>query len=144
MSNIDQTIQALFTKLGQRKAKVAELKAQTGKSWKTTGSIRLLGASTPTNIQTASADVVDEVALNLCALDAARIQASARLGREITPKVQGYTLDEWFNDLAKRLATINIRTEEAELATLEARLNQVLSPEERRRIEVEMLAKELG
>jgi 2-phospho-L-lactate guanylyltransferase (CobY/MobA/RfbA family) len=53
-------------------------------------------------------------------------------------------LDDWFNDLNKRLATINIRQEEAELATLEARLNQVLSPEERRRIEVEMLAKELG
>jgi hypothetical protein len=144
MSTLDQTIQALFTKLGERKAKVSELKAQVGKSWKTNGSLRLIGAGTPTNIQTASADVVDEVALNLCMLDIARAQAITRLGRPISEKVQGYTVDDWFSDLSKRLATINIRQEETELATLEARLNQVLSPEERRRIEVEMLAKELG
>jgi hypothetical protein len=143
MSNIDQTIQTLFTKLGERKAKVNGLKAQVGKSWKTTGSFRLIGAGTPTNIQTAPVDVVEVVALNLCMLDVARDQASVRLGRPIASKVQGYSLDDWFSDLDKRLATISIREEEAELATLEARLNQVLSPEERRRIEVEMLAKEL-
>jgi hypothetical protein len=144
MSNIDQTIQSLFTKLGERKAKVSALKAEIARSWKTTCSLRLLGAATPTNLQTASVDVVEETALHLAMMLTARVEASSRLGREIQPKVQGYSIDDWFSDLNKRLATINIRQEEAELATLEARLNQVLSPEERRRIEVEMLAKELG
>jgi hypothetical protein len=144
MSTLDQTIQALFTKLGERKAKVSELKAQVGKSWKTTGSMRQIGASTPTNIQTASVDVIEDVAEQLCMLEQAKAAAGVRLGRPIAGKVQGYSIDDWFSDLVKRLATINIRQEEAELATLEGRLNQVLSPEERRRIEVEMLAKELS
>ena len=144
MSNIDQTIQALFTKLSQRKAKVDELKAQTSKSWKTNGSLRLIGSSTPTNIQTASAETIDEIALHLCMIATARDAASLRLSRPITDKVQGYSVDDWFSDLQKRLATINIRSEEQELAALETRLNSVLSPDERRRIEVELLAKELS
>jgi hypothetical protein len=55
----------------------------------------------------------------------------------------GYHLDDWLADLSKRKATIEIRGEEAKLRDIENRLNAVLSPEERRRIEVEMLAKSL-
>jgi hypothetical protein len=84
------------------------------------------------------------VATQLCILSGAQEQAAARLGQPVTPKIQGYSADDWFADLKKRLATINLRAEEEQLANLESRLNQVLSPEERRRIEVELLAKELG
>jgi superfamily I DNA and RNA helicase len=144
MAEIDTTIQQLFDKLNQRKAKVAELKAQIAKSWKTTGTFRLIGAASSTNIQTASKDSVGEIAVQLCLLDGAQSTAAVRLGQPVQVKIQGYAPDDWFADLRKRLATIDLRSEEEQLATLETRLNQVLSPEERRRIEVEMLAKELG
>lgn len=143
MSSIDQKIQELFAKLNARKSKVDGLRKEIAKTWKTNGTFRLIGAGTPTNIQTASAETIEEMAAHLCLLDGARTAASVRLAREIELKVQGFTVDEWFDDLLKRLATINLREEEKQLDALEKRLNQVLSPEERRRIEVELLVQEI-
>lgn len=142
--SIDTTIQQLFKKLEERKANVADLKEKIAASWVTNGTFRLIGATSTTNIQTASAEVVEEVAGHLLLLANAMNEASVKLSRPGKQKVQGYTAEQWFTDLKKRLASIEVREAEAELAKLEARLNSVLSPEERRRIEVEMLAKELG
>lgn len=144
MSNIDTTIQQLFNKLAERKTKVASLKAEVAKSWKTTGVFRLIGAPSTTNIQTANAETLEEIAAHVIILANALNEASVKLSRPGKQKVQNYTPEEWFNDLQKRLAMIDVREEEKQLETLEQRLNQVLSPEERRRIEVEMLAKELS
>lgn len=144
MTTIDQTIQLLFAKLTERKAKVASLESEIAKSWKTTGAFRLIGASSTTNIQTATAEQLEEVAAHVVILTNALSEASAKLSRTGTQKVQGYTSADWFSDLQKRLAAIDVREEKKQLEALETRLNSVLSPEERRRIEVEMLAKELG
>lgn len=142
--DIDVTVRALFDKLNARKQKISELKAQIEKSWKTNCSIRLIGATTPTNIQTATVELVEEVATQLCMVESARRTAAVRLDRPVNMSVQGHTIDHWFEDLQKRLAVINVREEEKQLEQLEQRLNQVLSPEERRRIEVELLARELN
>jgi len=144
MSNIDATIRGLFDKLAARKTKLEELKKEIGKSWKTNGAFRFIGATATTNIQTAPADVVAQAAVQLSLNDAARKTAEDRLGREIDPKWGGYSLDDWFADFKKRLATIDVREAESQVEQLEQRLNGVLSPEERRRIEVELLAKEIG
>jgi hypothetical protein len=144
MSTIDQTIQTLFAKLAERKAKVASLKADVAKAWKTTGAFRLIGSTSTTNIQTANVETLEEVATQVIILTDAQDKASAKLSRPSKQKVQNYTIDDWFNDLQKRLAMIDVREEEKQLEALEQRLNSVLSPEERRRIEVELLAKELG
>lgn len=143
MADIDQAIQQLFNKLNERKAKITELKAQIAKSWKTNGTFRLIGATSTTNIQTANVDVLEEIAAHVVILANALSEASIKLSRPGKQKIQGYTSTEWFEDLQKRLAAIEVREEEKQLAELETRLNQVLSPEERRRIEVELLAKEL-
>lgn len=142
--SIDTTIQQLFVKLDERKKKVAELKAEIGKSWKTNGTFRLIGSSSTTNIQTASAETIEDCAMNLGMICFAKDSATEFLGRQVTPKIGGYIKEDWISDFKKRLATIEVREEESQLATLETRLNQVLSPEERRRIEVEILAKELN
>lgn len=143
MSNIDTTVRELFAKLEQRKAKVAELKAAVAKSWRTNGTFRLFGATSTTNIQTASAETIEECAVHVQLMTFGATSAAARLGRPITQKVAGYSADDWFEDFQKRLAMIGVREEETQLAALETRLNSVLSPEERRRIEVEMLLKEV-
>lgn len=143
MSTIDTTIRQLFDKLEQRKAKVASLKAEVAKSWQTNGVIRQIGQTATTNIQTAPAELIEELATQVLVISGARAEASTKLNRIIDPKLQGYTVDQWFNDFAKRLATIGIREEEKQLEALETRLNSVLSPDERRRIEVELLLKEV-
>ena len=144
MSTIDQTIQMLFAKLGERKAKVKELKAQIDKKWITNGTFRLIGSTSTTNIQTASAEVLLEVASHLELLSSAQAIAAQKLGQTIDRMIQNHGINDWYADFAKRQATISLREEEAQLAQLETRLNSVLSPEERRRIEVELLEKELS
>lgn len=141
--DIDTTIRALFDKLKARKSKVDDLKVQIAKSWKTNGSFLQLGATTPTNIQTASTELIEDLSVQLCVIESGKKAAEERLGRSIEARYRGYSVDDWFNDFQKRLATINIREEEKQIELLEQRLNQVLSPEERRRIEVELLLKEI-
>lgn len=142
--DIDTTIRTLFDKLNARKTRINELKTQIAKSWKTTCTLRLIGATTPTNVQTASVETVEECAQHLCMIESARRAAAARLDLPVKMVVQGFTIDDWFDDLQKRLAVISIREEEKQLDQLEQRLNQVLSPEERRRLEVELLSRELA
>lgn len=144
MSDIDSTVRQLFAKLDERKKKVAALKTEIGKSWKTNCTLRLMGSTATTNIQTASVEVIEECALHIALICLTKESAVEMLGRPVTSKISGYTKEDWVSDFKKRLATIDIREEESQLAALETRLNQVLSPEERRRIEVEILAKELG
>lgn len=144
MSTIDQTIQALFSKLSERKAKVAQLREDVAKSWKTTGVFRPIGSTSTVNLQTATADMLDEVAAHVVLLSNALAEAATKLNRTNKQKIQGFSSADWFSDLQKRFAAIEVREEERQLEALEARLNQVLSPDERRRIEVELLAKELG
>lgn len=144
MSNIDQTIQTLFTKVGERKKKVAALETEVAKSWKTNCTFRLIGAVSPTNITTASVEVVEEIATHIVMIERARVAAGAELDRQLSTKIQGYEFSDWFADLNKRFAMINIREEKKQLEDLEKRLNSVLSPEERRRLEVEALARDIG
>lgn len=141
--DIDTKIRELFTKLEARKASVAELRSHVDKSWKTNCTFRLIGASATTNIQTAPREVVEEVATHLQILVTSRVDASRRLNTTFSENIQGYPVSAWFDDLRKRLAAIDIREQEQQLSQLETRLNQLLSPEERRRIEVELLAREL-
>lgn len=144
MSTLDQTIQQLFAKLAERKAKVKELKDGSALKWKTNGTFRLIGSSTTVNIQTAHEPLIEECAVHLSMYENALRSAGEQLGRELKSEFSGFPAADWFADFKKRLATIDLREEEKKLSELEQRLNGVLSPEERRRIEVEMLMKDLG
>lgn len=142
MSTIDDQIRALFDKLNVRKAKVAELEAQIAKGWATNLSYRMAGSNTAVNINTiATVEGAVDLIADLVLVRKAREEAAELLGTKAATKFQGYTFDAWVEDCKKRLAAIEIRSEKKELDDLETRLNTVLSPEERRRIEVEQLLK---
>lgn len=143
MTTLDDQIRGLFDKLNARKAKVTELDAVKSQRWKTNGTFRLFGSTSTTNIQTASVETVLEIATQIELSTVAQTTAAEKLKVASDGKIQGYSADDWYADLQKRIATINLREEEAAIAQLETRLNQVLSPEERRRIEVELLMKEV-
>lgn len=56
----------------------------------------------------------------------------------------GFTYDEWFNDLKIRSNFLNIAKRKAELADLEARLNRIVSPEQRAKMELAEISAALG
>jgi hypothetical protein len=141
--DIDVTIRELFRKLDERKAKVAEVRKATQKGWVTNGTWKVPFTATVINIQTLPEDQLYLVAGHIMMTFTADYNGRRIVGGPEEKKVQGYDIDEWSADLRKRKAMIEIRSEEAKLAELETRLNSVLSPEDRRRIEVELLAKDL-
>lgn len=56
----------------------------------------------------------------------------------------GFTYDEWFNDLQIRSNFLNISKRKKELSDLEARLNAIVSPEQRAKMELEDIRVALG
>lgn len=141
-SNIDQQVRDMITKVNQRQEAVDAQRATVAKSWTTTCAYRVRGSSSTINIMTSNLEQIQEIGIDLQLFNWATEQLDAKLNYKFPQKTQGYTVDQWMSDLNKRIAKINLTEEESKLAELQKRLNQVLSPEERRRIEVEMLMKE--
>lgn len=56
----------------------------------------------------------------------------------------GFSFSEWEHDIKTRISSLNIKTKRDELAKLEERVNSLVSPEQRRQIELEQLIKEIG
>ena len=64
--------------------------------------------------------------------------------KEAPFKWLGFTLEQWSNDIRTRINGLRIKTKKDELNVLEARVNALVSPEQRRAIELEKLVKEIG
>lgn len=155
MSDIDLTIKQLFKLFTQRKAELQQQVKKIPSGWKTHGSFPTdfslvvrpkVTTTSVINIQTATRDEVIACATIMQMYITAHGLACARL--EVDPldqiKFGEYTTDQWYHDLSKRLMVIDTKIKQKQLEELEARLNQVVSPEERRRTEVEILAQQLG
>jgi hypothetical protein len=56
----------------------------------------------------------------------------------------GFTFDQWVADIETRINGLRIMAKKDELAKLEERVNALVSPEQRRAIELEKLVKEIG
>lgn len=55
-------------------------------------------------------------------------------------KWNGYTVNEWKEDIAMRINILNVSKKKLQLTEMENKLNSLVSPEEKRRLEVEALA----
>ena len=64
--------------------------------------------------------------------------------KEVPFKHLGFTYDQWIADIQTRINQLRIKAKKDELAVLEARVNALVSPEQRRAIELEKLVKEIG
>lgn len=64
--------------------------------------------------------------------------------KEAPFKWLGFTFDAWAADVQTRINGLRIKTKKDELTALEARVNALVSPEQRRAIELEKLVKEIG
>jgi hypothetical protein len=72
-------------------------------------------------------------------------RAAKDLGVESPPPFQwcGFSLADWLEDLKSRIGKIQIGAKKKKLETLEARLNAIVSPELRRKLELESIMAEL-
>ena len=68
------------------------------------------------------------------------------LAIEDAPKFtwNGYSAEDWINDVKLRIGKIQIAAKKRKLAELEDRLNRIVSPELRQQMELDAITKELG
>lgn len=59
-------------------------------------------------------------------------------------KLNGYYVQEWIDDVQLRIQKLNLKEKKTKLENLEKRLESILSPEERREIELQKVIAELG
>ena len=144
--NIDDKVRGLFDVLQKQKEKVEQAEQETKQSWKTKCSISIPTLSpTPINIQTANQGMVLSIGASLLTYQQATAEAAKRLGiEEDVTEYNGASVDDWFADLKKRVAVIGITEKRKSLVELERRLDAIVSPEQRRQIELEALTKELA
>lgn len=74
----------------------------------------------------------------------ASLQILGLSSKEAPFKHLGFTYEQWCDDIQTRINGLKIKAKKDELAVLEGRVNALVSPEQRRAIELEKLVKELA
>lgn len=138
--SIDAKITELFGVLSKQKSELEDAKKEVSRSWITNGSIQFNG-SNPTNIMTANEDTIRSVVANLLYHADYAAKAAEKLGLTVPTKFHGFAIDDWIQDCQKRIAAISIATKKTKIAELEERLNAIVSPEQRRQLELEAITR---
>ena len=69
--------------------------------------------------------------------------ASKELDVEIDPRWQNYLIDDWIADVKLRVKVTQLKREQERLAKLEAKLNELTSPEQRREMALAEIEEDL-
>lgn len=136
--NIDSVVSELLAKVKTEKVLVEALKSTVSKSWITTCTIGFDGSPSKINIQTAQESTLIEILSKLYILADAHTAVLSILNmpsREFT--YQGYTFSDWTADVKKRISLLELKTKEANLALIEAKLDTLVSPDKRREMELD-------
>lgn len=156
---LDDRVNKLFEQLKERKASVANLQAEASKTWLTNVTLPLNffglpGPAYPSlNLQTANEDQIISTAALLLAygrdyreavtfLTGKKIHAETHIYSDIL--LSGYSVYAWLEDCKTRLAKIKLRARLEEIEDQEKRLYTLVSPEQKRQIELELLENEIN
>jgi hypothetical protein len=139
---IDDKIAQLFDVLTKQQEAVKEAEKETKAPWKTNCAF-LTASINPTNIQTASEVTLVKLHAEMFSIQSQRFRSAEILGCTTTEDWYGYSYDEWTHDFKKRIAIINLKAKKDNLAALEKRLDAIVSPEQRRALELSNIMKEL-
>lgn len=140
--DIDSKIIELFDVLSKQKKDLEATKKEIDRRWETNCSLQF-GKDTPINLQTADEETLKSALARLLCQRDYDTKASALLGITEKPTINGFNFDSWLNDARKRLAMIQVTSKKRKLEELEARLNAIVSPEQKRQLELDALTKEL-
>jgi hypothetical protein len=140
INDADQAVLDLLKKVAAKREEIK--KAKTRPSWKTNCTF-MKDPSTPqsvTNIQTVR-DIrkLIEIQAFLMNQETTMNQAASELGVEFDGNWQGFSMDDWKEDLKTRAEQLQIDKNEKELEELDARVNKLVSPEQRREMELKTL-----
>lgn len=141
--SIDDKILGLFNVVAKQKEAVAAAELETKKSWITNCSL-VIDDKQPVNIQTASEKVLIKSLSYLIWHEEYVKKAAELLGVDkANVSIDQWSVDDWVADFKKRLAIIQISAKKRKLAELEERLNLIVSPEQRRALELANIMKDL-
>lgn len=140
ITNPDEVVNALFAKLQEKKKVLEGLEKP---QFKTNLSFGFNPeVSTRTNIHTVTdTDILVGIAAFLMERAKMHKEASELLEVKSEFKWLGFTLEEWLHDLKTRANKINIDAKRKEFKQLEEKLNSLVSPEQRRIMELEAISK---
>lgn len=140
--NPDDVINALFAKLQEKKKAIEAIEKPNFKTNLTFG----YNPENPTriNIHTVTdTDVLIRMLGFLMKEAELHNLAAEKLELKSTFKWQGFTLEDWMHDIKARVGKINIDAKRKEFKQLEDKLNSLVSPEQRRLMEIEAITKAL-
>lgn len=140
--NIDDSIKQLFNVVENQKQEVLKTEALVKRGWATNCSYDIHG--TKINIQTASIDTIIICLRTLLIYKDYTEKALSILGLVREVQDGGYTFDQWIDDFKKRISIIELKEKKEKLSKLESRLSAIISPEERRQMELEAIMNELN
>lgn len=142
----DQKILTLIKEVNRRKAEISKAEKP---NWKTSCTFTFGAEGQAGNMLNlhVESDVwrLVNIAAFLQTRSASYDQAAKDLGVESPPPFQwcGFSLADWMDDLKSRITKIQISAKKKKLETLEARLNDLVSPELRRKLELDSIMAEL-
>jgi hypothetical protein len=145
MADIDDKIIELLNIVTKRKQEVEDLEKETKQSWKTNCSFPpVFGGTTPINIQVQTELAIIQLQADLLVQQEYLKKASGILGATFNDKWGNFSFEDWTTDFKKRIAIINVKEKRKKLDELEERLNAIVSPEQRRALELSEITKSLG
>ncbi len=143
-----QSVDAMVLKLlSQVKRKRDDIeRAKKTPKWRTNCSIGLDPESVKReNIQVIQKiDTVVSLYVMLMQEEGHRALAASELEVPLNPDYMGYPIKDWKSDLKSRAAQLTLKQKQKDLETLEARVNKLVSPDQRREMELEALQQELA
>jgi hypothetical protein len=141
--NMDEQVLSLIQEVDRRKKEIAELERP---NWKTNCSFRFAENTTPINLHVES-DIATLIHIAGVVATQAEMynEAAVAMGVEDPPRFKwmGFSASDWVHDIKARLDKIQIKSKKDKLQKLEDRLNKIVSPELRAKIELDAIKQEL-
>jgi len=142
--SVDQAVLTLLVKVEQKKKEIE--KAKTRPVWKTNCTFGRDPSTTQdrTNIQTVR-DVrkLVEIYAFLSNQESELAKAAKALGVDFDGTWQTFSISDWKDDLKTRVEMLSIEKKQKELEELDIKVNRLVSPEQRRVMELRALQEAL-
>lgn len=140
----DELVLQLIAKVKQKKS---EISAAQKPRWETSCTLGYSPDSVQDRINIQTVTDINKLVDLYAFLDAKQEYynvAAEVLGTSSKIKYMGYSFADWKKDIKSRVDQININSKKKDLETLEARLDKLVTPEQRRDIELAEIQKELA
>jgi hypothetical protein len=142
----DKQTMELIEKVQAKKAEIRKIERPV---WKTNCSFPFIDGQQNTAVNVhVLCDVSKLVTIGAFLIDRSQsfFNAARRLGVDPCPAFvwNGFSVEDWFQDLSLRIDQIQLTAKKEALDKLEARLNAIISPELKQKMELDAIAAEVG